>query len=339
VEVDEVTTGAAALEAAAARSYDLVLLDVNLPDLSGFEVLKALRAGPLGARLRVLLVSGAAPPDEMAKSLLAGADDFLTKPFSAVQLQGRVQAALRLQRLLDHADGLSRHLRSISADLERTLADRDGDLAQARSALVLALANVVGQRATETEGHLQRVQHYIRLLTEAAARVRPFDGLIDQDFVRDLECCAPLHDIGVVALPDHILMKPGKLDSEERVVMQTHTTIGADLLQKVLHQYGTGVRFLRTAVELARHHHERWDGSGYPDRLGGDAIPLSARLFALCDVYDAIRSRRAHRPGLSHHAAVQVITEASPGHFDPRLIEVFQTVAPQFEAVYRKHAD
>jgi response regulator RpfG family c-di-GMP phosphodiesterase/serine/threonine protein kinase len=339
IELDEVTTGAAALEAAGARSYDLVLLDVNLPDLSGFEVLKALRAGPLGARLRVLLVSGAAPPDELAKSLLAGADDFLTKPFSAVQLQGRVQAALRLQRLLDHADGLSRHLRSISADLERTLADRDGDLAQARSALVLALANVVGQRATETEGHLLRVQHYIRLLAEAAAQVRPFDGLIDQDFIRDLECCAPLHDIGVVALPDHILMKPGKLDAEERVVMQTHTTIGADLLQKVLHQYGTGVRFLRTAVELARHHHERWDGSGYPDRLAGDAIPLSARLFALCDVYDAIRSRRAHRPGLSHHAAVQVITETSPGHFDPRLIDVFQAVASQFEAVYRKHAD
>jgi response regulator RpfG family c-di-GMP phosphodiesterase len=176
-------------------------------------------------------------------------------------------------------------------------------------------------------------------LAEAAARVRPFDGLIDADFVRDLECCAPLHDVGIVALPDHILMKPGKLDSEERVVMQTHTTVGGELLQKVLHRYGTGVRFLRTAVELARHHHERYDGSGYPDRLAGDGIPLSARLFGLCDVYDAIRSRRAHRPGLSHPAAVQVITEASPGHFDPRLVEVFRTVALQFEAVYRKHPD
>jgi response regulator RpfG family c-di-GMP phosphodiesterase len=339
LEIDEADTGAAALEAAAARSYDLVLLDVNLPDLSGFEVLKRLREGPTGSRLRVLLFSGAAPADDLAKMLLSGADDFLTKPFSAVQLQGRVQAALRLQRLLDHADDLSRHLRGVSADLERTLTDRDGDLAQARSALVLALANVVGQRATETEGHLLRVQHYVRLLAGAAARVRPFDGLIDQDFIRDLECCAPLHDIGVVALPDHILMKPAKLDPEERVVMQTHTIIGADLLQKVLHRYGTGVRFLRTAVELARHHHERYDGSGYPDRLAADAIPLSARLFGLCDVYDAIRSRRAHRPGLGHYAAVQVITETSPGHFDPRLVDVFRTVAPEFDLVFRKHSD
>jgi response regulator RpfG family c-di-GMP phosphodiesterase len=338
-EIDEAATGGAALAAAAARPYDLVLLDINLPDQSGFEVLQRLREGGAASRLRVLLLSGAVTADDMSRMLLAGADDFLTKPFTAAQLLGRVQAALRLQRLLDHADGLSRHLRSVSADLERTLADRDGDLAEARSALVLALASVVGQRATETEGHLLRVQHYARLIAEAAAGVKPFDGLIDPDFVRDLECCAPLHDVGVVTLPDHILLKPSKLDPEERVVMQTHTAVGAELLQKVLHRYGAGVRFLRTAVELARHHHERWDGSGYPDKLAGDAIPLSARLFGFCDVYDALRSRRAHRPGLGHVPAVQVITESSPGHFDPRLVDVFRAVAPQFEAVYRKHPD
>ena len=329
-EIDEAATGAAALEAAASRSYDLVLLDVNLPDMSGFDVLKCLREGPTGPRLRILLFSGAAPPDEMAKMLLAGADDFLTKPFSAVQLQGRVQSALRLQHLLDHADGLSRSLRVISTDLERTLADRDGDLAQARSALVLALANVVGQRATETEMHLLRVQHFVRLLAEGAVRVRPFDGLIDHDFIRDLECCAPLHDIGVVALPDHILLKTGANSTRKSVCGYAdamHTTVGAELLQKVLHRYGTGVRFLRTAVELGSATTTNGvDGNGYPDRLACDAIPLSARLFSLCDVYDAIRSRRSHRPGLGHNAAVQLITEASPGHFDPRLVEVFRTV-------------
>jgi HD-GYP domain-containing protein (c-di-GMP phosphodiesterase class II) len=183
------------------------------------------------------------------------------------------------------------------------------------------------------------VQLYVKLLADEARRVRPFDSLIDADFIRDLECCAPLHDVGTVALPDHILHKPGRLDPEERMLMQSHTQLGSELLEKVLDKYGTGVRFLTTAVALARHHHERWDGDGYPDKLAGDAIPLPARLFSLCDVYDALRSRRAHRPGLAHAAAVQVIVGASAGQFDPRLLDVFKLVAAQFEAVYRKHPD
>jgi response regulator RpfG family c-di-GMP phosphodiesterase/serine/threonine protein kinase len=338
-QIDEAATGAAALEAAASTAYDLVLLDVALPDLSGFDVLRRLREGPGGAHLRVLLLSGAASPDDMARSLLTGADDFLCKPFTPTQLQGRVRSALRLKTMLDRSDGLQRHLQSVSADLAKALSDRDGDLAQARSALVLALATAVGQRSTETEGHLRRVQLYLKLLSDEARRVRPFDVEIDAEFVRDLECCAPLHDVGTVALPDHILHKPGRLDAEERLLMQSHTQLGAELLEKVLDKYGAGVRFLKTAADLARHHHERWDGAGYPDKLAGDTIPLAARLFSLCDVYDALRSRRAHRPGLAHAAAVQVILGASAGHFDPRLLEVFKQVAPQFESVYRKYPD
>ena len=338
-DLDEAATGAAALEAVAKNRYDLVLLDVSLPDVSGYEVLKRLREAPGGTYVRVLLLSGMAPADDMAGMLHNGADDFLCKPFTPAQLQGRVKAALRLKMMLDRADGLQQHLQTISADLAKALNDRDGDLAQARSALVLALATAVGQRSTETEGHLRRVQHYAKILADSARRVRPFDTQIDAEFVRDLECCAPLHDVGTVALPDHILHKPGRLDAEERMLMHSHTTLGAELLEKVLDRYGAGVRFLKTAVDLARHHHERWDGAGYPDRLAGDAIPLAARVFGLCDVYDALRSRRAHRPGLAHAAAVQVILEASDGHFDPRLVEVFKLIAPQFEAVYRKFPD
>jgi response regulator RpfG family c-di-GMP phosphodiesterase len=289
--------------------------------------------------VRVLLLSGMAPADDMAQVLANGADDFLCKPFTPTQLQGRVKAALRLKTMLDRADGLQKHLQCVSADLAKALSDRDGDLAQARSALVLALATAVGQRSTETEGHLRRVQLYVKILADEARRVRPFDSQIDAEFVRDLECCAPLHDVGTVALPDHILHKPGRLDAEERMLMQSHTQLGAELLDKVLDRYGAGVRFLKTAADLARHHHERWDGAGYPDKLAADEIPLAARLFSLCDVYDALRSRRAHRPGLAHAAAVQVIAGASAGQFDPRLLEVFKQVAPQFETVYRKYPD
>jgi response regulator RpfG family c-di-GMP phosphodiesterase len=339
VEIDEAASAGDALEATAAQRYDLVILDIGLPDLSGFEVLPRLREMAGGSHLRVLLMSGTAPADELARTLLTGADDFLCKPFTPTQLQGRVRAALRLKTMLDKADGLQRHLQTVSADLAKALNDRDGDLAQARSALVLALATAVGQRSTETEGHLRRVQLYVKALADEARRVRPFDSQIDADFVRDMECCAPLHDVGTVALPDHILHKPGRLDAEERMLMQSHTQLGAELLEKVLDKYGAGVRFLTTAAALARHHHERWDGGGYPDKLSGEDIPLAARLFSLCDVYDALRSRRAHRPGLAHTAAVQVITGASPGQFDPRLLEVFKQVASHFETVYRKYPD
>src|SRR5205085_2375526 len=161
VEIDEAADGTTALQSAAATRYDLVLLDIALPDLSGLEVLRRLREGPGGTHLRVLLLSGAASPDDLARTLFTGADDFLCKPFTPTQLQGRVKSALRLKTMLDRADGLQRHLQTVSADLAKALNDRDGDLAQARSALVLALATAVGQRSTETEGHLRRVQHYV----------------------------------------------------------------------------------------------------------------------------------------------------------------------------------
>jgi response regulator RpfG family c-di-GMP phosphodiesterase/serine/threonine protein kinase len=338
-DLDEVETGEDALALLHARPYDVVVLDVQLPGLSGADVLRRLRSEPAMANVRVLLLSGMAPPDDLARLLVAGADDYLAKPFTAAQLQGRVQAALRLKQALDRSEQLTRHLQAVSTDLERNLTARDCDLTQARSALVLALAQVLGHRSTETEGHLVRVQHYSRLLAEAAAGVRPFNAQIDAAFIRDLECCAPLHDIGIVALPDHILMKPGKLDGEERVVMQSHTTIGAEIVQKVLKKYGQAVSFLRTAVDLARSHHERHDGGGYPDRLAGDAIPLAARILAVGDVYDALRSRRAHRPGLPHPSAVQVLAESSPGQFDPAMIEVFLSIAPQFDVFFRQYPD
>jgi len=336
---DEVGAGPDAVEMASRSAYDLVLLDVDLPGFGGEEVLRRLRQQPPGPHLKVIMFSGAASGDELSRILLAGADDFLTKPFSMVQLRARVKAALRLKDAQEHSDVLNRQLLALNGELEQAIEDRDGELIRARNGLVLALAKLVEHRSAESGSHLMRLQRYCRVLAEEAAREPAFAAAIDSNFVRTLEDCAPLHDIGKAALPDHILNKPGPLDPNERLAMQAHTTIGADTLREVARRHPFATAFLHMAIDIARSHHERWDGSGYPDRMAGDRIPLAARLLALCDVYDALRSRRVYKPGLSHTTAVMTMTEASPGHFDPALLEVFRKSADQFDRIFRELND
>ena len=285
------------------------------------------------------MFSGAASGDELSRILLAGADDFLTKPFSMVQLRARVKAALRLKDAQDRSDVLNRQLLTLNGELEQAVEERDGELIRARNGLVLALAKLVEHRSAESGSHLLRLQRYCRVLAEEAGTAPAFAPVLDPIFIRTLEDCAPLHDIGKAALPDHILNKPGPLEPNERLAMQAHTTIGADTLREVARRHPFATGFLHMAIDIARHHHERWDGTGYPDRLAGDRIPLSARILALCDVYDALRSRRVYKPGLSHTTAVMTMTEGSTGHFDPALLEVFRKSADQFDRIFREFSD
>jgi response regulator RpfG family c-di-GMP phosphodiesterase/tRNA A-37 threonylcarbamoyl transferase component Bud32 len=339
VQCHEAEDGKQALDLLSENPYDLALLDLDIPHLPGSEVLRILRSVSIDKNMRVIIISGGPSPDEMAQLMINGADDYLTKPFSVAQLRARVKASLRLKSALDQSESLNGHMQKLIRDLERSLYDRDSDLLSVRNGLVLGLASIAGHRTTETEGHLQRLQHYCRKLSEKAALLPDFAKQIDESFIRNLEVCGPLHDIGVVALPDHILVKPGKLTAEERVIMESHTLIGAEILGKVVERYGSSMLFLQTAVELARHHHERFDGKGYPDQLVGDAIPLSARILAIGDVYDALRSRRPYRPALSHSSAVQVILQTSTGQFDPRLLELFRANSMDFDQIFKKYAD
>jgi len=339
ISCTEVGCGLSALEAVSSAPYDLVLLDINLPNLSGPEVLQRLREQPPTPHLKVIMFSGMSTSDEMAKMLLAGADDYITKPFSIVQLQCRAQNALRLKDTQDRVELLAKHLLAVNAELEGSLESRDSDLVHSRNALVLALAKLVEQRDTESNSHLVRLQRYCRCLAEKAALLPTFATQIDHHFIEMLECCAPLHDIGRVGLPDHILLKPGKLEPDERILMQAHTTIGSETLREVAKVHGTALAFLQMAVDITRHHHERFDGTGYPDRLAGSAIPLAARIVAIADVYDALRSRRVYKPALSHAASVQLMTEASPGHFDPALLQAFVACGSEFDRIFRELPD
>jgi cyclic di-GMP phosphodiesterase len=332
--VTEVGTGPDALREAGTQPYDLVLLDVDLPGLTGEEVLRELRRHPPAPFLKVILLSGSTTGDDLSRILLAGADDFLTKPFSLVQLRARVHAALRLKAAQDRAEVLNHDLNVVNAALEANLTAKNGELFDARGALVLAMAKLVEHRSTETGPHLLRVRQYCRILGSAAAETPGFAGRIDAAYLHLLEDAAPLHDVGKVGVPDHVLHKPGPLTPAERRLVERHTVYGADTLAAVArnHRFATG--FLQMGIDIARSHHERWDGTGYPDRLDGESIPLAARIVAVADVYDAIRSARVYKPARPHDYAEKVICDESPGHFDPALADVFRTVAPQFERVF-----
>jgi response regulator RpfG family c-di-GMP phosphodiesterase len=341
-EVEAAANGTQALEMAANTAYDLILLDVAMPDMTGVEVLARLRQQQArDCHLKVLMFSGHTTPEEMSEMLGRGADDFLTKPFSLAQLLARVQNLLRLKAAQDQTTALNRHLAATNAELQHDLVDQarctDGEAI--RNALVLALARLVEQREGRGIGHPSRMQKYCRILAEAAAAHPAFSDKMDCTFVDTLECCAPLHDIGRMAIPEHILMKVGAITPEERLLIETHTAIAADALRDVSPALGTGQQFLKMAIEVARSHHERHDGTGYPDRLSGDAIPLAARLVAVADAYDALRCRRHYKPALPHAAAVQIVTQNSPGQFDPAILEVFQQVAAKFEVIFRETAD
>jgi response regulator RpfG family c-di-GMP phosphodiesterase len=331
---DEVGTGPDAVEAATRRPYDLVLLDVDLPGLSGAEVLRRLRQFPSSPHMKIIMFSGARSGDELSHSLLAGADDFVTKPFSVVQLRARVQTALRLRAAQFRSDQLNRDLLSVNAELEKSLAARDAEIIHARNGMVLAFARLIERRSAETGSHLIRLQRYCRVLAECAAELPAFRPCIDAQYIRMLEDCSPLHDIGKTSIPDHILNKPGSYTPEELRVMQSHTTIGAETLREVARQHPFALGFLHMAIDIARSHHERWDGTGYPDRLQGEGIPLSARILAIADVYDALRARRVYKLGMPHEEAVRVMTANSPGHFDPALLGVFKTCTDEFARVF-----
>jgi response regulator RpfG family c-di-GMP phosphodiesterase len=284
------------------------------------------------------LLAPNAVTEQVAAARRFGVDDVVTWPAGETELGQRVQAQLQVLEAEGRAQALATQARALARQMEQFLKQRDDDLSQVTDVLIYALSRVVELRRLETERHLRRLQGYVRVLAEEASRLPAF-ALIDPGFIRELERCVPLHDIGKVALPDHIFLKPGKLDAEERAIMESHTDLGAELLAAVGRRHGAALPFVRMATDLARHHHERFDGTGYPDHLSAEAIPLAARITTVADVYDALRSQLVYKPGLSHAAALRLMLEDSPGQFDPSLLVAFRKCETSFEQIFTQLAD
>jgi putative two-component system response regulator len=201
------------------------------------------------------------------------------------------------------------------------------------------MAKMAELRGLETGAHLLRMQGYVRVLAEEAMRLPAFAGRIDGAFTRMLERCVLLHDIGKVAIPDHVLLKPGRLDAVERSIMESHTGAGAGILEAVARQHGACLAFLQMATDIARHHHERYDGTGYPDGLSGEAIPLAARIVTVADVYDALRCKLVYKPGLTHSAARRLILDPDKGQFDLALLVAFRNCEASLQQVFDQNPD
>ncbi|MEA3641316.1 MAG: response regulator [Lamprobacter sp.] len=308
---------------------DLILLDIMMPGMDGYQVCERLKADPATAEIPVIFLTALSEVAHKTRGFEVGAVDYVTKPFEILEVRARVKTHLSLARA-------RRALAHQNEWLEETVRQRTSELARAQDVTIHALAGLAETRDNETGGHIRRTQHYVRVLAEHLRE--PFD--LDAASIDMLFKSAPLHDVGKVGIADAILLKPGRLTEAEFEIMKDHASLGMQALSQAEDTVGGGpCHFLRFAKEIAHGHHERWDGSGYPQGLAAEAIPCSARLMALADVYDALISRRVYKPPFSHRRAVEIICEGRGGHFDPQVVDAFIECQEDFRQIALAHAD
>jgi len=323
---------------------DLILLDVMMPGLDGHEVLRRLRAEPSTAEIPVIFITAMDSAENEEFGLSLGAVDYITKPINPAIVQARIKTQLELKQARDR---LARQNEWLEAEVARRM--RENLLIQDLS--IRALATLAEVRDIETGHHILRTQIYVRLLAEALREHPRFREALAGKRLEMVVKAAPLHDMGKVGIPDAILRKPGRLTREEFEVMKSHPRIGAEAIHKAVEQVLEGVSeterepldhafdFLEVAREIALGHHEKWDGSGYPEGLDGDRIPVSARLMALADVFDALMSRRVYKPPMSLDEASAIIVDGRGQHFDPAVVDAFLEQRERFAEIAARYAD
>ncbi|HEY0200419.1 MAG TPA: two-component system response regulator [Burkholderiaceae bacterium] len=312
---------------------DLILLDVAMPGMDGYEVCRQLKAQTSTRGIPVIFLAIDTLVEDEQRGLALGAADYITPPVHPAILHARVQTHLSIKASNDFL------LDKISY-LERTLAQRTAELRDIQDATVLAMGALTEMHDTETGQHTRRTQLYVRALAEKLRRHPRFCSVLDNDQMIDmLYKSAPLHDIGKIGIPDNILLKPGKLTVEEFEIMKTHTTLGRNAIEKIERRIGMQLDFLAVAKEIAYGHQEKWDGSGYPQGLAGEAIPISARLMALADMYDALIYRRVYKPAFPHEQACATISKGRGTHFDPAVVDAFIDIAEEFHTIALHNAD
>ena len=318
--------------AAAAPPPDLILLDIMMSGMDGYEVCRQLKQQAATRDIPVIFLTACADAEAERAGLEAGAVDYVTKPFNPPVLLARVKTHLALKAQADF-------LRDKSAFLEAEVDKRTREIRAIQDVTIHTLASLAETRDSETGNHIRRTQFYVKALARRLCENPGLAAILTPRYIEMLFKSAPLHDIGKVGIPDSILLKPGRLSPEEFEIMKTHTTLGRQAIEHAEQLLGMQVDFLSMSKDIAQSHQEKWDGSGYPQQLAGDAIPLSARLMALADVYDALISRRIYKPAMSHEQAAASINAGRGTHFDPDVVDAFLAIQDEFQAIARRFAD
>ena len=328
-EIETATSGEECLALFRSFEPDLILLDIMMPGISGLEVCRQIKSSPCGPFTHVILLSAKGSTQERNEGYRVHADDYIVKPFDHEELRSRIRIQFRLHESQLKVWELTKHLQIQNTELEIQVAQRAKEIIDTQDITVFALAQLADSRDPETGEHLMRLRSYSQILAEELRRRGPYQNQIDEDFLRDLYRASPLHDIGKVGILDSILRKPGRLTADETEQMKQHVIIGAETLDSASHST-TGGSFLAMAAEVARFHHERWDGSGYCLGISRLEIPLAARIVALADVYDALVSKRVYKDAMSPKQAYEIIVAESGKHFDPAVVSAYQRSSEKF---------
>ncbi|MBF0370633.1 MAG: two-component system response regulator [Magnetococcales bacterium] len=314
-DVSVAMDGEGAIESIADEKPDLILLDIMMPGMDGYEVCRRLKSEPATADIPIIFVTAMVEVKDEAKGFELGALDYITKPISIPIVQARVNTHLTLQNA-------QRTLKNQNVILEEKVRERTKALWQSRLSTINCLGRAAEFRDPETGSHILRMSHYSQKLALAAGK--------DQAWSELLLNAAPMHDVGKVGVPDRILLKPGKLDEEEWQIMQKHVSMGAEILGN------QSAPLLQLACEIAVSHHEKWDGRGYPNGLQGETIPVSGRIVAIADVFDALTSERPYKKAWEITRAMDLIQEEAGNHFDPDLAELFVAILPEILTIREK---
>ena len=311
---------------------DLILLDIMMPGMDGYEVCRRLKADRRTRDIPVIFLTAMTASEEEELGLKLGAVDYVTKPISPPVVLARVETHLKLKASADF-------LRSKADFLEAEVERRIREVLAIQDVTILSMASLAETRDSDTGNHIRRTQRYVRELARQLMTFPRFSAYLDDAKVNLLYKSAPLHDIGKVGIPDRILLKPARFEPQEFEIMKRHTLLGREAIEHAEQSLGMPVEFLALAKEIAFSHHEKWDGTGYPEGRSGDDIPIPARLMAVADVYDALISRRIYKEGMSHADACRLIVEGAGVHFDPDVVQAFTSLAEAFQAIARQFAD
>jgi len=319
--------------AASDKPPDLILLDIMMPEMDGYEVITRLKADERTREIPVIFLTAKVEVEDEKRGLELGAVDYITKPISPPIVLARVRNHLDLKIARDFLKDKNKHL-------EEEVRQRTREVAAVQDVTIHAMASLAETRDNETGNHIRRTQWYVKLIAEKIRHLPRFKAELDNDKTIDLLFkSAPLHDIGKVGIPDRILLKPGRFEADEFELMKGHAKLGFDAIVSAEQSLDLDLPFLAVAKEIAYSHQEKWDGSGYPEGLSGDDIPVAARIMAIADVYDALVSRRVYKEGMPHEKALGIIVEGKGSHFDPDIVDAFLEIADECRAIADRYRD